>query len=125
MIYPGSAFMQFPVNVIFIKIYCIKITANLCGIFSLADLGGRAGCTPSPLDPILSFSHTFSPKSTRIGGPRPPNGCTPLLWEILDLPLLLQGWIQGGPWGPGPPLTTKNEAPAPKFYKTEAPEWQF
>ena len=32
----------------------------------------------------------------------------------------------GGPRGPGPPpLTTKNEAPAPKFYKTEAPEWQF
>ena len=31
----------------------------------------------------------------------------------------------GGPQGPGPPLTTKNKAPAPKFYKTEAPEWQF
>ena len=31
----------------------------------------------------------------------------------------------GGPGGPGPPLTTKNEAPAPKFFKTEAPEWQF
>ena len=33
----------------------------------------------------------------------------------------------GGPRGPGlpPPLTTKNEAPAPKFYKNEAPEWQF
>ena len=30
-----------------------------------------------------------------------------------------------GARGPGPPLTTKNEAPAPKFYKTEAPEWQF
>ena len=29
------------------------------------------------------------------------------------------------PGGPGPPLTTKKEAPAPKFYKTEAPEWQF
>ena len=29
----------------------------------------------------------------------------------------------GGPGGPGPPLTTKNEAPAPKFYKTEAQEW--
>ena len=28
------------------------------------------------------------------------------------------------PGGPGPP-TTKNEAPAPKFYKIEAPEWQF
>ena len=36
---------------------------------------------------------------------------------------IFQGRIQGG--GPGPPLTTKNEAPAPKFYKTEAPEWQF
>ena len=31
----------------------------------------------------------------------------------------MQGRIQGAP------LTTKNEAPAPKFYKTEAPEWQF
>ena len=30
----------------------------------------------------------------------------------------------GGPGDPGP-LTTKNEAPAPKFYKIEAPEWQF
>ena len=36
-----------------------------------------------------------------------------------------QGRIQGGPRGPGPPLITKNEAPAPKFYKIEAPEWQF
>ena len=34
-----------------------------------------------------------------------------------------QGRIQGG--ARAPPLTTKNEAPAPKFYKTEAPEWQF
>ena len=31
----------------------------------------------------------------------------------------------GGPGARAPPLTTKNEAPAPKFYKTEAPEWQF
>ena len=41
--------------------------------------------------------------------------------------LRYQGRIQGG--APGarapPPLTTKIEAPAPKFYKTEAPEWQF
>ena len=42
---------------------------------------------------------------------------------VLD-PELMQGQIQGGP-GARPPLTTKNEAPAPKFYKTEAPEWQF
>ena len=25
----------------------------------------------------------------------------------------------------GAPLTTKNEVPAPKFYKIEASEWQF
>ena len=31
----------------------------------------------------------------------------------------------GAPGTRAPPLTTKNEAPAPKFYKTEAPEWQF
>ena len=36
----------------------------------------------------------------------------------------IQGWIQGGCRGPAP-LTTKNEAPAPKFSKIEAPEWQF
>ena len=42
-----------------------------------------------------------------------------------EMPPVYQGRIQGGPGGPGPPLTTKNEAPAPKFYKTEAPEWQF
>ena len=29
------------------------------------------------------------------------------------------------PGGPRAPLTTKNEAPAPKFYKIEVPEWQF
>ena len=47
---------------------------------SLADLGwggGRAGCTPSHMDPILLFSHTFSPKSACIGGKRPRDGCTP------------------------------------------------
>ena len=40
-------------------------------------------------------------------------------------PCLLSGADPGGARGPGPPLTTKNEAPAPKFYKIEAPEWQF
>ena len=39
--------------------------------------------------------------------------------------VLTQGRIQGGAPGARAPLTTKNEAPAPKFYKTEAPEWQF
>ena len=34
--------------------------------------GGRAGHTPPPWDPILSFSHTFSLKSVRVGGPHPP-----------------------------------------------------
>ena len=51
-------------------------------------------------------------------------------YVVIFLPLMqpgsesLQGQIQGGPGGPGP-LTTKNEAPAPKFYKIEAPKWQF
>ena len=39
--------------------------------------------------------------------------------------LMITGADPGGPWGPGSPLITKNEAPAPKFYKIEAPEWQF
>ena len=33
----------------------------------------------------------------------------------------ITGADPGGPGGPGP-LTTKNEAPAPKFYKIEDPE---
>ena len=40
----------------------------------------------------------------------------------------LQSFTGADPEGvPGAwtPLTTKNEAPAPKFYKIEAPEWQF
>ena len=53
---------------------------------ALADLGGVPGARP-PWDPILSFWHTFSLKSAHVGGPRPPNGCTPPLREILDPPL--------------------------------------
>ena len=33
-----------------------------------------------------------------------------------------RGGSRGAP-GPGPPPITKNEAPAPKFYKIEAPEF--
>ena len=40
-------------------------------MIALADLGrGVLGAHPL-WDPILSFLHTFSPKSTRVGGPRP------------------------------------------------------
>ena len=40
--------------------------------------------------------------------------------------IYISGVDPGGALGArAPPLTTKNEAPAPKFYKTEAPEWQF
>ena len=42
-------------------------------------IGGSRGACPvhAPLwDPILSFLHTFSPKSAHVGGPPPPNGCT-------------------------------------------------
>ena len=39
---------------------------------SLADLGGGVPGARLPLwDPILPFLHTFSPKSTCVGGPRP------------------------------------------------------
>ena len=45
---------------------------------TVLDIGGSRGDMPGachPLwDQILSFLHTFSPKSTRIGGPRPPMG---------------------------------------------------
>ena len=44
---------------------------------ALADLGGRARRTPPLWDPILLFSHTFSPKSAHIGGPRPLTGARP------------------------------------------------
>ena len=37
----------------------------------MADLGGVPGARHPLWDPILSFSHTFSPKSTHVGGPRP------------------------------------------------------
>ena len=50
----------------------------------LADLGGGGVPGAHPLwDPILLFLHTFSLKSARVGGPRPPPPR-----EILDPPLL-------------------------------------
>ena len=54
---------------------------------SIGRSRGRAGCTPL-WDWILWFSHTFLPKSAHVGGPRPPNGSTPPLREILDRPLV-------------------------------------
>ena len=49
-------------------------------------VGGVPGTCPPLWDPILSFSHTFSPKSTCVRGSRPPMGARPLR-EILDPPL--------------------------------------
>ena len=53
--------------------------------------GSRGACPahapPPPMGPILSFSHTFSPKSAHVGGPRPPQRVHPPR-EILD-PLLI------------------------------------
>ena len=47
---------------------------------ALVDLGGGMPGTHHPLwDPILSFLHTFSPKSAHVRGPCPPNGCMPPL----------------------------------------------
>ena len=64
---------------------------------TIQTIGGSRGhvrrCPPPPprrKGPILSFLHTFLPKSTRIGGPRPlpmgPRFPFPLR-EILDPPL--------------------------------------
>ena len=39
--------------------------------------GGMPGARLPLWDPILSFLHTFSLKSASVGGPCPPNGCTP------------------------------------------------
>ena len=60
---------------------------------------GCAGCTAPLWDPILSFSHTFSPKSAHVGGPCPPNGCMPPLWEILDPPLHIKKGSAHSPLG--------------------------
>ena len=56
------------------------MTSGTCGpAWSLADPGGRRRRAPPPpqQDSILSFSHMFSPKSTHIGGWRPPNSSVP------------------------------------------------
>ena len=58
--------------------------------------------------------------------PPPQKSNTPVRPLLLVQPVHIpRGRSRGGPRGPRPPLTTKNEAPAPKFYKIEAPEWQF
>ena len=52
---------------------------------------GRAQHMPPLWDPILSFLHTFSPKSAHVGGPCPPtNGCTPPTGNPGSTTVLLQ-----------------------------------
>ena len=40
-------------------------------------IGGSRGRAWCPTEPNSLFLHTFSPKSTHVGCPRPPNGSTP------------------------------------------------
>ena len=51
--------------------------------------GSKGGAASMPLqqDPILSFSQTFLPKSTHVGGQCPPKAQCPPQQEIMDLPL--------------------------------------
>ena len=56
---------------------------------TLADLVGACRAHAPLWDPILSFLHTFSPKSTRVGGPRLLTGVCP--------PGVDPGFDQGGP----------------------------
>ena len=75
----------------------VSLVANflilVCDSFNLCIDGSRGGgaspvCAPPPQwDPILSFLHTFSLKSTHVKGQHPPTAQCPQ-WEILDLPLL-------------------------------------
>ena len=48
-----------------------------CGRQGIGGSRGHAWHTHPPWDPIISFSHTFSVKSTCIAGPHPPNGSMP------------------------------------------------
>ena len=62
-----------------------KITSSTYCLYwgglTLAFLHAKiSGACPPIRDPILSYSHTFSPKRARLGGPRS-------LREILDPPL--------------------------------------
>ena len=62
----------------FLKIPCsVRLLCVVCCMFhlyvSLADLGGVPGARPQQ-DPILLFSHTFSPKSTPSEDDAPPTG---------------------------------------------------
>ena len=60
--YPGSTFLRNEYH---------RAYTNTIG-------GSRGVPAHAPLhDPILSFSHTFLPKSARIRGSHPPNGSTP------------------------------------------------
>ena len=129
-----------------IKFFIPLILNFCCKLLFLHYIGGSRGRyrrAPHPTpqqDPFLSFSHTFLLKSVCVGGRRPPlpttgrrpnptgnpGSATALSTSSSKEILINSGADPGGcPGGPGPPLTTKNEAPAPKFYKTEAPEWQF
>ena len=53
----------------------VEFTATL--LVSIGGSGGGCRAHATLRDQILSFSHTFLPKSTHVGGPRPPNGSTP------------------------------------------------
>ena len=71
-----------------------------------ADLGGVPGQAyppPPPQNPILSFLHTFSAKSTCIGGPCPPNGSMSPIGNpgSVTATLLSSNYIQKmAPYGP-------------------------
>ena len=71
--------------------FTIETNGLLLSEWTILTSGSRVGACPThaPLqDPILSFLHTFSPKSTHVAGPRHLTG--PYFpREILDPPLIL------------------------------------
>ena len=65
---------------------CTEFALNYNNIIG-GSTGGVLGARHPLWDPILLFLHTFSLKSTHVGGPHPPQWVHPPLREILDPPL--------------------------------------
>ena len=71
---PKSKIIHNSFNFNYFKQCCVINMDNIWTNYSIGGSRGHAWSTPSLQDPVLSFPHTFSPKSARVGGPRPLTG---------------------------------------------------
>ena len=75
--YTGTRSALMLMNVALACTACGQILSLFEFAFALADPGASAGMCLPPWDPILSFSHIFSPKSACIGVGAPPTAWCP------------------------------------------------